>query len=116
MGGEAVVGGGVEWVEVDQRLARCVRGAHGVDAGLADELFDGAVLDDEDGGPDEVGEEASPENDDEDGKVLPKVEATGGESWVLARSPRGLPASSPKAKKELMMPARMAMATPLPKV
>jgi hypothetical protein len=28
----------------------------------------------------------------------------------------GLPASRPKAKKELMKPARTAMATPLPKL
>ena len=32
-----------------------------------------------------------------------------------ARSPMGLPASRPKAKKELMMPAKMATARPLPK-
>ena len=58
-------------------------GAHGVEAGLAGELFDGAVLEDEDGGPDEVGEEASPENDDEDGEVLPEVEAVVGEEFGL---------------------------------
>ena len=47
--------------------------------GVAGELADGAVLEDEDGGPDEVGEEASPENDDEDGEVLPEIEAVVGE-------------------------------------
>ena len=53
--GEVVVGGGAEGVEVDQGLTGGVGGAHGVEAGLAGELFDGAVFEDEDGGPDEVG-------------------------------------------------------------
>lgn len=82
-GGEAVVGGGVERIEVNERVAGGVRGAHRIVAGGADELLDGAVLDDEDGGPDEVGEEASPENDDEDGKILPEVEAMVGEELNL---------------------------------
>ena len=58
-------------------------GAHGVEAGFSDELLHRAVLDDEDGGPDEVGEEASPEDDDEDGEVLPEVEAVVGEELAL---------------------------------
>jgi len=66
-----------------------VRGAHGVEAGLASELFDGAVLEDEDGGPDEVGKEASPENDDEDGEVLPEVEAVVGEELGLGEGADG---------------------------
>ena len=48
-------------------------GAHGVEAGLSGELPDGAVLEDEDGRPDEVGDEASPEDDDEHGQVLPEI-------------------------------------------
>ena len=78
-GGEAIVGGGVEGIEVDEGVAGGVGGAHGVVAGFAGELFDGVVLEDEDGGPDEVGEEASPEDDDEDGEILPEVEAVVGE-------------------------------------
>ena len=35
---------------------------------------------------------------------------------ALVRSPMGLPASRPKAKKLLMKPARIAMARPLPKL
>ncbi len=58
-------------------------GAHGVVAGLAGELLYGAVLEDEDRRPDEVGEEASPEDDDEDGEVLPEVEAVVGEELAL---------------------------------
>ena len=65
-------------------------GAHGVDAGLAGELLDGAVLEDEDGGPDEVGDEAAPEHDDEDGEVLPEVEAAGGDELRLGEVADGL--------------------------
>lgn len=78
-GGEAIVGGGVEGVKVDQRVAGGVRGAHGVGPGCTKELLDGAVFNDEDGRPDEIGEESSPENDDEDGKILPEIEAVVGE-------------------------------------
>ncbi len=92
----------IERVEVDEGIAGGVRGAHGVGAGFAEELADGVVLEDEDGGPDEVGEEASPENDDEDGKVLPEVEAAGGEKIGLGEGADGLACSRPKAKKELM--------------
>ena len=58
-------------------------GAHGVEAGFACELFDGTVFEDEDGGPDEVGEEASPEDDDEDGQVSPEVEAVVGDELLF---------------------------------
>jgi len=67
--------------EIGEGLAGGVGGAHGVGTGLSGELFDGAVFQDEDGGPEEVGEEASPENDDEDGEVLPEVEAVVGEEF-----------------------------------
>ncbi len=77
LGGEAVVGGGIKRVKVDEGIAGGVRGAHRVGAGFAEELADGAVLEDENGGPDEVGDEASPENDDEDWKVLPEVHSAG---------------------------------------
>ena len=79
--GDAIVGAGVERIEVDEGVAGDLGGAHGIEAGFADELADGAVFDDEYGGPDEVGEEASPEYDDEDGEVLPEVEATVGEEF-----------------------------------
>ncbi len=49
LGGEAIVGGGVEGVEVDEGITGCVSGAHGVEAGFAGELFDGTVFEDEDG-------------------------------------------------------------------
>lgn len=49
--------------------------AHGIEAGLSYKLFGGAVFEDEDGRPDEVSEEASPEDYDEDGEILPEVEA-----------------------------------------
>jgi hypothetical protein len=78
-GRDAVVGGGIERIEVDEGVAGRVSGAHGVEARLACELLHGAVFEDEDGGPDEVGEESSPENDDEDGEILPEVEAIVGE-------------------------------------
>ena len=83
LGGDAVVGAGVEWVEVYEGVAGGVGGAHGVDAGFAGELFYGAVFEDEDGGPDEVGEEASPEDDDEDGEIGPEVEAVVGDEFGL---------------------------------
>lgn len=82
-GGDAVVGGGVEGVEVDQGVARGVGGAHGVEAGFADELADGAIFEDENGRPDEVGDESTPEDDDEDGEILPEVEAVVGEELGL---------------------------------
>jgi hypothetical protein len=69
-----VEGRGVEWVEVNKGLAGGLSGTHRVEVGFAGKLLDGSVLEDEDDGPDEVGQEASPENDDEDGKVLPEVE------------------------------------------
>lgn len=97
-GCEAVVGGGIERVEVDQRVSGGVRGAHRVVAGCANELLDGAVLDDEDGGPDEVGEEASPENDDQDGKVLPEVEAVVGEKHGLGDVADGLASGEAEGK------------------
>ncbi len=65
-------------------------GAHGVDAGLAGELLDGAVLEDQDGGPDEVGDEAAPENDDEDGKVLPEIRVGRGDELGLGEVAEGL--------------------------
>ena len=65
-------------------------GAHGVVAGGACELVDGAVFDDEDGGPDEVGEEASPEYDDEGGEILPEVETVFGEELGLGDVTDGL--------------------------
>jgi len=72
---DAVVGGRVEGIEVDEGVAGGVGGAHRVETRLACELLDGVVLDDQDGGPDEVGEESAPEDDDEDGEILPEVEA-----------------------------------------
>jgi len=54
-----------------------VGGAHGVEAWFARELADRSVLKDEDGGPDKVGDEASPEDDDQDRQVLPEVESAG---------------------------------------
>ncbi len=89
-GGETVIGRGVERIEVDKGVAGGVRGAHGVGAGRAEELLEGTVLDDENGGPDEVGEEASPKNDDENGKVLPKVEAVIGEKHCFGDVADGL--------------------------
>ena len=77
--GETVVGGGVEGVKVDEGDAGGVAGAHGVEAGFSNELADGSILKDEDGGPDEVGDESSPEDDDEDREILPEVESAGGE-------------------------------------
>ena len=47
-GGDAVVGGRVQGVEVDESVTGGVGGAHGVAAGLARELADGAVLEDQD--------------------------------------------------------------------
>src|ERR1700733_14127371 len=73
LGGEAIVGGGIEGIEVDESVAGGVRGAHGVVARFTRELANGAVLEDKNGGPDEVGDEASPENNNEDGEVLPKI-------------------------------------------
>ena len=64
----------------------------------------------------EVGEEASPEYDDQHRKVLPEVEAVLASELSLWRClAMGLPAARPKAKKALMMPAKMATAIPLPK-
>ena len=89
LGGEAVVGGGIKGVEVYEGVARGVSRTHGVRAGFAEELLCGAVLDDQDDGPDEVGEEASPEDDDEDGEILPKVEAVVGEELSFSESADG---------------------------
>src|SRR5207302_6823136 len=83
------VGGGVEGVEVDEGVAGGVGGAHGVHARFAGELFCGAIFEDEDGGPDEVGEEASPEDDNEDGEVLPEVELVMGEQLRFGESADG---------------------------
>jgi hypothetical protein len=66
-----------------------VGGAHGVQAGFAGELFHGVIFQDEDGGPDEVGEEASPENDDEDGEILPEVELVMGEELGFSKGADG---------------------------
>ena len=90
LGGETVVGGGVEGVEVDKGVAGGVSGAHGVHAGFARELFCGVIFDDEDGGPDEVGEEASPKDDDENGEILPEIEFVMGEQLRLGESADGL--------------------------
>ena len=46
---DAVVGTGVEGIEVDESVATGVCGAHGVEAGLASKLAVGAVFEDEDG-------------------------------------------------------------------
>ena len=78
-GRDAAVSGRFQRIEVDEGVSGGLGGAHGVEAGLTDELADGAVLEDEDGRPDEVGDEASPEHDDEDGEILPKVETACGE-------------------------------------
>ena len=47
-GGDAVVGGRVQGVEVDEGVAGGVGGAHGVVAGFTCELTDGTVLEDQD--------------------------------------------------------------------
>src|ERR1700722_7260312 len=77
--GEMVVGGGIEGVEVNEGLSGGMGDAHGVEARLARKLLDRTVFDDEDGGPDKVAEEAAPEYDDEDGQILPEVEAVVGD-------------------------------------
>ena len=48
-GSEAIVGGRVEGVEVDQGVAGGVGGAHGIEAGFADELLCRVVFEDKDG-------------------------------------------------------------------
>ena len=45
---QMAMGGGVEWIEVDEGMAGGVGGAHGVAAGLACELADRAVFEDQD--------------------------------------------------------------------
>ena len=64
-------------VDVLQGGTGFLRGAHWVHAGLTAELRGRAAACDKDAGPDEVGGEASPENDDEDGQVLPQRQMAG---------------------------------------
>ncbi len=61
----------------------------GLRPGSPANCFTELVLEDEDGGPDEVGEESSPENDDEDGEILPEVEAIVGEELSFGEGTYG---------------------------
>src|SRR6185437_15148380 len=64
--------------------------AHGIDARLTEELFGGAVLEDEDRRPDEVCCEAAPENHDQHRQIGPEIEVASGDELCFGKVGNGL--------------------------